>query len=108
MSGLHTPSNQSASQPDQPPRQRQAEIKVHDLPSTRHVRRTAEWGKKKYAGSWAEYPWHRLSAADFMNQAVLLAATLLLCAVPFFLIAAALAGRSAMSALSARLGLSQQ
>jgi membrane protein len=52
--------------------------------------------------------WHELDAADFMNQAMLLAATLLLCAVPFFLVAAALTGRSAVSALTVRLGLSQQ
>src|SRR5262249_14033226 len=58
--------------------------------------------------SWAEYLWHRLDAADFMNQAMLLAATLLLCAVPFVLIATALAGRSAVSALTVRLGLSKQ
>jgi membrane protein len=72
------------------------------------VRRAADWGKKKYSGSWAEYLWHRLDAADFMNQAMLLAATLLLCAVPFFLVATALAGRSAVSALTVRLGLSKQ
>ena len=72
------------------------------------VRRAADWGKKKYAGSWAEYLWHQLDAADFMNQAILLAATLLLCAVPFFLVATALEGRSAVSALTVRLGLSKQ
>jgi membrane protein len=43
-----------------------------------------------------------VDAVDFMNQAMLLAATLL-CAVPFMLIAAALAGRSAVSGLTARL-----
>ena len=43
-----------------------------------------------------------------MNQAMLLAATLLLCAVPFLLIASALAGRSVVSALTLRLGLNQQ
>ncbi len=59
-------------------------------------------------GSWAEYLWHRLDAFDFMNQAMLLAATLLLCAVPFLLIAAALSGRSAVAALTERLGLSKQ
>ena len=68
----------------------------------------AEWGKAKYAGSWAEYLWRRLDAADFMNQAMLLAATLLLCAVPFLLIASALAGRSVVSGLTLRLGLNQQ
>jgi len=65
-------------------------------------------GKEKYAGSWAEYLGHQLGAVDFLNQATLLAATLLLCAVPFLLIASALAGRSAVTALTVRLGLSQQ
>ena len=59
----------------------------------RHARRAAVWGKAKYAGSWAESLWLRLDAVDFLNQAMLLAATLLLCIVPFLLIATALAGR---------------
>jgi hypothetical protein len=79
-----------------------------DRPGLRRARRATEWGRNKYAGSWAEYLWHRLDAVDFMNQAMLLAATLLLCAVPFMLIAAALAGRSAVSALTVRLGLSPE
>src|SRR5215469_15462181 len=70
--------------------------------------RAAEWGRAKYSGSWAEYLWHRLDAVDFMNQAMLLAATLLLCAVPFLLIATALSGRSAVNTLTLRLGLSKQ
>ena len=86
----------------------QAGIKTADRPSLRRARRAVEWGKAKYVGSWAEYLWHRLDAADFMNQALLLAATLLLCAVPFLLVATALAGRSAVTALTHRLGLSQQ
>ncbi|MFD4661081.1 ribonuclease BN [Kitasatospora sp. NPDC058444] len=45
---------------------------------------------------------------DFLNQAVQLAATLLLCAVPFLLVVSALAGRSAVSALTRRLGLSSE
>ena len=64
--------------------------------------------KKKYAGSWAGYLWHRLDALDFMNQAMSLAGTLLLCAFPFFLILAALAGRSVVTAIAGRLGLSKQ
>ncbi|MBB4981920.1 YhjD/YihY/BrkB family envelope integrity protein [Streptomyces nymphaeiformis] len=59
-------------------------------------------------GSWAEDLWRRLDAFDFLNQAMLLAATLLLCAVPFMLITSALAGRSAVSGLSLRLGLNGQ
>jgi membrane protein len=76
--------------------------------SVRRARRAADWGKNKYAGSWAEYLWHQLDAVDFMNQAMLLAAALLLCAVPFLLIASALAGRSMVSGLTVRLGLNQQ
>jgi membrane protein len=109
MSGLPDVSGQPADRPDQPPRHQQADVKAHDRPGVRRrARRAAEWGKGKYAGSWAEYLWHRLDAVDFMNQAMLLAATLLLCAVPFLLIATALAGRSAVSGLTRRLGLNQQ
>ena len=86
---------------------RQPGTKVVDLAGVRHARRAAEWGKAKYAGSWAESLWHRLDVVDFMNQAMLLAATLLLCAVPFLLVMAALAGRSIVPELSWRLGLSR-
>jgi membrane protein len=72
------------------------------------LRATAEWGKRKYSGSWAGHLWSRLAAVDFMNRAMLLAATLLLCAIPFLIIVAALAGHSAASTLSHRLGLNQQ
>jgi uncharacterized BrkB/YihY/UPF0761 family membrane protein len=80
-------------------------MKGRNHTSARRFRRGIELGKEKYAGSWAEYLWHRLHAVDFMNQAMLLAATLLLCAVPFLLVAAALAGRSVVLELSWRLGL---
>jgi membrane protein len=82
--------------------------KAADRPIVRRAQRAAEWGKNKYTGSWAEYLWRQLDAVDFMNQAMLLAATLLLCAVPFMIIAAALSGRSVVSALTVRLGLSKQ
>jgi membrane protein len=82
--------------------------KAAGRPGVQRVRRAAEWGQEKYAGSSAEYLWHRLDAVDFMNQAMLLAATLLLCAVPFMLIATALAGRSAVTTLTVRLGLNKQ
>jgi membrane protein len=116
MSEPPTASHRPADQPSRPPRHVPTDSTAHDQQSARRrVSRTADWGKQKtdwgkqkYSGSWAEYLWHRLDAADFMNQAVLLAATLLLCAVPFFLVVAALAGRPAVSALSARLGLSKQ
>ncbi|MFI8828315.1 YhjD/YihY/BrkB family envelope integrity protein [Streptomyces sp. NPDC053431] len=87
---------------------RPAEGKSAGRVGVRQARRTAEWGRAKYVGSWAENLWRRLDAVDFINQAILLAATLLLCAVPFMLIASALAGRSAVSTLSVRLGLGQE
>lgn len=72
------------------------------------VRRAAVWGRAKYTGSWADSLWQRLGAVDFISQAMVLAATLLLCTVPFFLILTALAGRSAASTLSHRMGLTEQ
>ncbi|WP_042431924.1 YihY/virulence factor BrkB family protein [Streptacidiphilus anmyonensis] len=74
----------------------------------RHARQAADWGKEKYTGSWAQSLWRRLDAADFINRAMLLAATLLLCIVPFFLIVTALAGGSAAADLSRRFGLSRE
>jgi membrane protein len=45
---------------------------------------------------------------DSLNQAILLAATLLLCAVPFFLVLNALAGRSTVPVMTHRMGLTRQ
>lgn len=50
--------------------------------SVRRARRASAWGRAKYAGSWAEYPWHRPDAFDFLNQVMLPAAMLLLRAGP--------------------------
>ncbi|MDI2124991.1 YhjD/YihY/BrkB family envelope integrity protein [Yinghuangia seranimata] len=72
------------------------------------VRRAAAWAKRKYAGSWAEHLWGQLDAVDFINRSMLLAATLLLCAVPFLLVLVALEGRSAASGLSRRMGLNKE
>ncbi len=64
--------------------------------------------EQQTAGSWAADLWHRLDAMDFMNQALSLAGTLLVCAVPFLLILAALSGRSAVTGIARRLNLNQQ
>jgi membrane protein len=100
--------DEPAAQPPDTAESMRPGMKPTDRASVRRARRAAEWGKNKYAGSSAEYLWHRLDAADFMNQAMILAATLLLCAVPFMLVAVALSGRSAVTGLTHRLGLSQQ
>lgn len=98
-----------ASGPGQPPRGRRSGVKAHDRPRAgRLVRHGVGAAKEKYSGSAAEDLWHRLDALDFMNQALLLAGTLLLCVFPFFIVLSALAGRGAASSLSRRLGLNQQ
>ena len=100
---------QPASGPGQPPQNSQAGLKAHDGPGgRRRVRREIEVREEKIAGSWAGYLWHRLVGMDFMNQAMSLAGTLLLCAFPFLLVIAALSGRSAVTAIALRLNLSQQ
>jgi membrane protein len=93
--------------PDTPgqPATGQADLKPPIQPSGGQ---TSERAKKKHADSSAAYLWHRLDALDFMNQAMLLAGTLLLCVVPLAIVLAALSGRGAASALSRRLGLNQQ
>ena len=81
----------------------------------RRLRRGAEMGKhgieagkKKYSGSSADVLWRRLNSVDFLNQAMVFAGTLLLCAFPFLIVAAALEGRSAATGLGRRLGLNPQ
>ena len=84
-------------------------MKAHDRPRAgRRVRHGIEAAEQKYSGSAAEDLWHRLDALDFMNQAMILTGTLLLCALPFVLATAGLAGVSAESSLARRLGLNRQ
>jgi len=82
--------------------------KAGDRPGVQRARRAAEWGQQKYAGSSAEYLRNRLNALDFISQGMLFAATLLLCFVPFLIVAAALAGRPVVPAMARRVGLNKQ
>lgn len=83
-------------------------MKVGGRPGVRRVRRAAEWGTRKYAGSWAEDLWRRLDSMDVINQGVLFAATLLLCLFPFLIVISALAGRSVVTTLARYTGLNSQ
>jgi membrane protein len=74
----------------------------------RRVGREIGVGKEKIVGSLAGYLWHPAGRGGFHDQAMTVARTLLLCAFPFFLIVAALTGRSAVQSLARRLGPSQQ
>ena len=78
-------------------------MKAHDRPRVgRRVRPGIEAAEEKYSGSAAEDLWHRLDALDFMNQAMILTGTLLLCAFPFLLATAGLAGVSVVQELELR------
>jgi membrane protein len=82
---------------------------THDRPGMgRRIRRRIEAGKQKYSGSSADVFWHRLNSVDFLNQGIIFAATLLLCAFPFLIVTDALAGQSTAHALGRRLGLNRQ
>jgi membrane protein len=88
---------------------REAGMTTHDRPGIRRrIGRGIKAGKEKYSGSPADYLWRRLNSVDFLNQAMILAATLLLCAVPFLIVVSALGGRSSVRHLGRRLGLSHQ
>ena len=82
---------------------------THDRPKIRHrVRRGIEVGKQKYSGSSADALWKRLNSVDFLNQGMIFAGTLLLCAFPVFIVGDSLTGKSAASGLGRRLGLNRQ
>ena len=99
---------QPARETGRPPRKRRADSKAATLPGVWRVGRAAEWGRQKYAGSSAEYLQRRLTRLDFINQGVLFAATLLLCALPLLIVVTALAGKSSAAAIGRRMGLDRQ
>jgi membrane protein len=74
----------------------------------RRIWRGIEAGKKKYSGSSADVLWRRLNSVDFLNQGIIFAATLLLCAFPFLIVADALDGQSTARGLGRRLGLNRR
>jgi membrane protein len=100
--------SQPASVPEQPSPTERAGTKAGDRPGVRRARRAAEWGKKQYAGSFAEDLWQRLDAMDFINRGMLFAATLLLCLFPLLIVVSALAGRSVVDTLTRYTGLNGQ
>ena len=64
--------------------------------------------QQRFAGTWADTIWSRLNSLDFINKGILLASVLLLCFFPFIIVLNALAGRSAVTGFSRRLGLNHQ
>jgi membrane protein len=72
------------------------------------AKRQSDRAKQRFSGTSAGRYWSRLSATDFMTKAMTLAAILLLCAFPFFIVAAALTNQSVVYGLVRRLGLDHQ
>jgi membrane protein len=70
--------------------------------------RAAEFFERKYAGSLAAQLSDQLRAIDFINRALIFAATLLLCLFPFMIVTSALAGRSVVRGLARHVGLNTQ
>jgi len=84
-------------------------VTAHDRPKAAgRIRRGVEVGKQKYSGSPADALWKRLNSVDFLNQGMIFAGTLLLCAFPVLIVADSVAGKSAPSNLARRLGLNRQ
>jgi len=69
------------------------------------VGRGQQHAVERWSGSHAEHVWKRLNAFDYVNRAMLFAATLLLGFVPFLIVLQALAGRSAATGAIRRFGL---
>jgi membrane protein len=76
------------------------------------TRRRADsvWRKadSKWQGSAASDVWDRLSSVDFMNQALLLAAVMLLWLFPNLIFLAAVTGRDFASSISTHMGLNDE
>ena len=76
--------------------------------SAHRLRRRADAIEQRFSGSGAGHLWGRLNAMDFITKAMTFAAVLLLCFFPFLIVLNALAGRSAVTTFSKRLGLSHE
>ena len=64
-----------------------------------------EAAKERFEGSAGGELYSRLVAVDFMNQAFVLAALLMLCVIPFLIFVTAVSGRSFVQALGRYMGL---
>lgn len=65
-------------------------------------------GKRRFEAGAAGDLWHRLVVLDIVNQAMVFAATLLICAFPFLIFLDMLRGRSFAARVSRRMGLDEQ
>lgn len=104
--------DRSSSKPHDPaPRHRKLRISIEPDKARKtvaagrdHLSRTKERVEATPVGGL----WSRLRALDFMNEAFILAALLLLAFFPFLIVVSALANRSVARGLASRIGLNHQ
>ena len=81
---------------------------THATRQTEALRAGAAAGRRRFEAGAAGDLWRRLMLLDVVNQAMLVAATLLVCAFPFLMLLDAIAGRSFAMRVVRRMGLDQQ
>jgi membrane protein len=78
---------------------------THATRQTESLRTAAAAGKRRFEAGAVGDLWHRLVLLDIFNQAMLFAATLLICAFPFLMLLDAVADRSFAMRVVERMGL---
>jgi membrane protein len=77
-------------------------------PVTLAKKKEKEIAQERLASSTAATLWGRLSAMDFLNQAIVFAAVLLLTLFPFLIVLSSATGHDFARSLSTRMGLNHQ
>jgi membrane protein len=75
---------------------------------TAALKARAAAGRRRFEAGAAGDLWHRLMVLDIVNQAMVFAAVLLICAFPFLIFLDTLNGRSFAARVSRRMGLDEQ
>ena len=81
---------------------------THATRQTEALKAGAAAGRRRFEAGAAGDLWRRLMLLDILNQAMLFAATLLICVFPFLMLLDALAGRSFAMRVARRMGLDGQ
>jgi membrane protein len=81
---------------------------THVTRPTASLKTRAAAGRRRFEAGAAGDLWHRLMLLDIVNQAMVFAATLLICAFPFLIFLDTLRGRSFVERVAGRMGLDDQ
>ena len=81
---------------------------THVSRQTSALKERAAAGKRRFEAGAAGDLWHRLMLLDVINQAMIFASTLLICAFPFLIFLDTLRGRSFAARVTRRMGLDSE